>query len=222
MNIRTEIWNGHEIRFIEKGGEWWAVAADVCAVLDLKQVTRALSGLPKDGVTISKVVSKTTNQYGVTTEQEVDVNTINEKSIYRLVFKSRKKEAQDFQDWVCDVIKTLRQAAGLEGFEVFRILDREHQKEAMKRLRDGLREPVKVDYIKANTIADKAVSNLFGYPKMLKKWQMPPDMLTKRQAVLDDTVGLMAVNESFRLNLSVSAAVYSKYNSIAVGQGRVA
>jgi len=41
---------------------------------------------------------------------------------------------------------------------------------------------------------------------------MPPDMLTKRQAVLDDTVGLMAVNQSFGLGLSVSAAVYSKYN----------
>ena len=34
MNIRTEIWNGHEIRFVEKEpGEWWAVAADVADAL---------------------------------------------------------------------------------------------------------------------------------------------------------------------------------------------
>ena len=34
MNIRTEIWNGHEIRFVEKEpGEWWAVAKDVSSAL---------------------------------------------------------------------------------------------------------------------------------------------------------------------------------------------
>jgi prophage antirepressor-like protein len=26
--IRTENWNGHPIRFVERDGEWWAVAAD--------------------------------------------------------------------------------------------------------------------------------------------------------------------------------------------------
>lgn len=30
MNIKTEIWNGLQIRFVEKEpGDWWAVAADV-------------------------------------------------------------------------------------------------------------------------------------------------------------------------------------------------
>lgn len=29
-----------------------------------------------------------------------EVNIINEKAIYKLAFKSRKKEAEEFQDWV--------------------------------------------------------------------------------------------------------------------------
>ena len=37
MNIRTETWNGHEIRFVEKEpSEWWAVAKDVAKALGYK------------------------------------------------------------------------------------------------------------------------------------------------------------------------------------------
>ena len=32
--MKTEIWNNHEIRFVEKDGEWWAVLKDVCDALD--------------------------------------------------------------------------------------------------------------------------------------------------------------------------------------------
>ena len=48
--MKTEYWNGFPIRFIEKNGEWWAVAVDVTNALGLKQTTRAISRL-KDGVT---------------------------------------------------------------------------------------------------------------------------------------------------------------------------
>ena len=40
MNTKTEVWNGHEIRFVEKEpGEWWAVAADVASALDYALAT---------------------------------------------------------------------------------------------------------------------------------------------------------------------------------------
>jgi hypothetical protein len=68
-----------------------------------------------------------------------------------------------------------------------------------------------VDYIKANTIADKAVSTMHGYPKMIKKPDMDAGMLRDREAVLADTVELMAVNERYGLGLSVSDQVYRKY-----------
>jgi hypothetical protein len=40
---------------------------------------------------------------------------------------------------------------------------------------------------------------------------MDEGMLREREAVLSDTVELMALNERFGLGLSVSAAVYRKY-----------
>ena len=167
MKIKIETWDGCQIRLVERElGEWWAVAADVTKALELKQVTRAISSL-KDGVTLSKVIDRM--------GRDQEVNIINEKSIYRLVFKSHKAEAEAFQDWVYEMLKTLRQASGLEGFQIFRMLDKEHQKEAMAKLSSSLHNPVRVDFIKANTIANKAVSTQYGYPKMMKKEEMTPE-----------------------------------------------
>lgn len=199
--MKTENWNGHEIRFVDINDEWWAVAKDVAEALGLKQVTRAIHSLPKDGVTTSKVI----DSLGRTQ----DVNIINEKNIYRMAFKSRKKEAEAFQDWIFDIIKELRQSTGLEGFQVFRMLDKEHQKSAMQNLKKSLRNPVRVDFIKANVIANKAVSNKHGFPKMIKKAEMTPDMLVERQEILDSTVELMGIKDRYGLKLSVSEEIYA-------------
>ena len=77
----------------------------------------------------------------------------------------------------------------------------------MAKLHKSLKEPKKVDFIKANTIANKAVSTKYGYPKMIKKADMTPDMLADRQELLDSTVELMTVNEKFNLDLSISDEV---------------
>lgn len=199
MTIKTETWAGHKIRFVWHDGEWWAVARDVCNALGIKLVTRALSGLPEKGVHIMKTPTNGGMQ---------EVNIINEQNIYRLIFKSRKPEAEQFQDWVYNMLKQLRQATGLEGFQIFRMLDKEHQKEAMAQLKNTLRNPVRIDFIKANVIANKAVSNKYGYPKMVKKGDMTPDMLITRQNVLEDTVELMKMKEKYNLDISVSEKIY--------------
>jgi hypothetical protein len=64
----------------------------------------------------------------------------------------------------------------------------------MNKLFESLRDPVKVDYIKANTIADKAVSTMHGCPKLIKKAAMDEAMLRDREAVLTDTMELMTLN----------------------------
>ena len=81
----------------------------------------------------------------------------------------------------------------------------------MRRLNEKLPEPVKVDYIKANAIADKAISAKYGFPKMIKKGAMDAAMLRDREPVLDDVVNLMALNGQLDLGLSVSEAIYRKY-----------
>lgn len=127
-----------------------------------------------------------------------------------MAFKSRKKEAEAFQDWIFDIIKELRQSTGLEGFQVLRMLDKEHQKEAMTKLSHAITEPKPVDYIKANVIANKAVSTIYGHSKMVKKKDMTPEMLVDREPILDETVELMTVKEKYGLQFSVSEKIYNR------------
>lgn len=203
--MKTETWLGHKIRFVEKDGEWWAVAVDVAKALGYSKPENAIKRhcrcTPLQGIPHPQNPNKA-----------LEVNIIPETDTYRLAFRSERPEAEAFQDWICDTIRHLRQSIGLEGFQVFRMMDKDHQKEAMAKLKAGLAKPVRVDFIKANTIANKAVSTKHGYPKMIKKGEMTPDMLLERQQVLEDTVSLMGAVDRFRLDLSVAQTVYQKYS----------
>lgn len=209
--IRTEVWNGHQIRFIEKlPGDWWAVLADISKALNLQTaaVARRLKAIEKQ-VKKDVISSHTLPTSGGPQEMTI----VNEYGIYEAITQSRKKEAVEFRFWIYDILKALRQASGLEGFQVFRMLDKDHQKDTMQRLRNALEQPKRIDFIKANTIANKAVSNKYGYPKMVKKNEMTPNMLVERQQILEDTVNLMVVKEKFGLDISVSKTIYQKYIS---------
>ena len=209
--MKRESWAGHSIRFVERSGEWWAVAQDVCEALGLRYVTKAMKSLKNvQQYNVCDLNNSQVSSNGVRNMQTM--NIIGEKDIYRLVFKSRKPEAEAFQDWVYETIRELRKASGLEGYETFKLLDKEHQKEAMKKLHDSIaasREPVKVDYIKANTIANKAISNRHGIAKMINKADMSAEMLKERERVLEDVITLMELNERYGAGMSVSAIIYS-------------
>lgn len=202
---KLEQWNGHNIRFVEHNGEWWAVLADIAKALDLKPkyVKERLS----DEVVLTDHVLDSLGR-----QQEMLI--VNEFGIYETIFSSRKPEAKAFKVWVFEIIKQLRQQSGLEGFQAFRMLDKQHQKNAMTLLSNGFQEVNKEakpkDMMKANTIANKAISNKYGYPKMVKKSEMTEPMLRDREQVLDATVELMLVKERYGLNISVADTIYNK------------
>lgn len=196
--MKIESWNGYYIRFVEKDGEWWAVLKDVCNALSL-QAKKVRQRLEKG------VVSKHTLE---TAGGLQELLIVNEYGIYDTVFQSRKKEAKEFRRFVYSVLKELREAAGLEGFQAFRMFSKEHQKAAMQAIHNNIPKPSKKDYIKANVIADKAISNKYGYKKMVKKNDMTANMLKDRVKVLDDVVDLMIAKERFGLDVSVSETIY--------------
>lgn len=202
---KLEQWNGHSIRFVEHNSEWWAVLADIAKALDLKPkyVKERLS----DEVVLTDHVLDSLGR-----QQEMLI--VNEFGIYETIFSSRKPEAKAFKVWVFEIIKQLRQQSGLEGFQAFRMLDKQHQKNAMTLLSNGFQEVNKEakpkDMMKANTIANKAISNKYGYPKMVKKSEMTEPMLRDREQVLDETVELMLVKERYGLNFSVANTIYNK------------
>jgi len=204
-----QIFNGMEIRFIEKDGEHWAVASDITSVLGFRDSFNAVRILPNHVCATHKVSTTSKKKYA---RKYQDYTVINEKGIYRLIMRSNKKEAEDFQDWICDVLVELRQATGLKDYEAFRMTDKQIQKDAMNKLKEANQTAKRVDYIKANTISDKATSTLYGFNKMIKKGAMTPEMLATRQTILTDVVDLMAAKNRFVLDIKVSETIYSKYN----------
>jgi prophage antirepressor-like protein len=85
---------------VEMNGEIWFVAAEVCALLDIKNPTSAISSLDEDEKLITDVVRS---------GQSRKVNLINESGLYNLVFRSTKAGAKKFKKWVTkDVIPSIR------------------------------------------------------------------------------------------------------------------
>ena len=86
-----------EVRTIEKNGEPWFVAADVCKVLDLSNPTIAASRLDED-----ERAKFNLGRQGETT-------IVSEAGLYTLVLGSRKPEAKAFKRWIThEVIPTIR------------------------------------------------------------------------------------------------------------------
>lgn len=67
----------------------------------------------EDGWANRPVVSKTTNQYGITTEQNVQKKYITEGNLYRLISHSKLPTAEKFEKWIFDeVIPSIRATGG--------------------------------------------------------------------------------------------------------------
>ena len=199
MQLRVEKWNGFPIRFVEVNGEWLAITADVSKALDYVSTERLLRRIPK-----KYQVKKLVPRNGVSGQGRIFI-LLKEIGIYQAVFGSHKPEAENFKDWVFKTIQQLRKQAGLKEYEAFKMLDTRIQKQAMQRL-DANNE---VDYIKANTITNKAVANKYGLPKMISKEQMTQEMKRDRPTILNDVVDLMNVKRRFGLDISVSKTIYN-------------
>ena len=204
-----KLFKGSEIRFIEKDGEHWAIASDVATILGFRDSFNAVRVLPNHVCATHKM--STTSEKSKARKYQ-DYTVINEKGIYRLVMRSNKPEAEAFQDWICDLLIELRRATGLEDYQAFRMLDKQKQKEAMNIVKEAHKKDDPVNYIKANMIANKTTSTLYGFKKAIKKDDMSPPMLEARQTILDDVVALTQAKQRFNLDIKVSERIYDKYN----------
>lgn len=90
-----------EIRTAKIGEENWFVLADVCRVLEIRNHRDARTRLNKDGVGTTDVIDSL--------GRVQQANIINESNLYKLIFQSRKPQAEKFSDWVTgEVLPTLR------------------------------------------------------------------------------------------------------------------
>lgn len=83
---------------------------DVCEILELENTSRAKSRLNNPGVITSKVGVVTGKKAdGTPAIQQVEMTFINESNLYKLIFQSRKPEAEKFTDWVTsEVLPSIR------------------------------------------------------------------------------------------------------------------
>lgn len=90
-----------EVRTAVINNEPYLMLSDVCRVLDIKNSRDTKSRLNKDGV----VTADTIDSLG--RKQQADF--INESNLYRVIFQSRKPNAEKFTDWVVeDVLPSIR------------------------------------------------------------------------------------------------------------------
>lgn len=124
--MRTENWCGHDIRFVEHEGEWWAILKDICDALDLQvgKVSQRLDSDMQMRVPVEvEVPSKNVDS------QIYWMLAVNEIGIYEALFASRRLEARKFRRWSASVIQKLRRRVGLEGYEAMRLTEPEVQEE---------------------------------------------------------------------------------------------
>lgn len=97
-------YEGNKVRTVNNDGEPWFVAADVCRVLELDNVSQAISRLDED----EKYTTLISNE-GAATGQSLAA-LINEPGLYALILGSRKPQARAFKRWVTHEVRPDRSA----------------------------------------------------------------------------------------------------------------
>ncbi|WP_353462209.1 BRO family protein [Mammaliicoccus sciuri] len=90
--------DSNEVRTVVKNSEGYFNLNDVCKVLDIKNPRQAKSRLKQDGVITNDVID--------TLGRKQTATFINESNLYKVIFQSRKLEAERFQDWVTSEVST--------------------------------------------------------------------------------------------------------------------
>ena len=115
MNQQMKVFNHEQfgkVRIIEEDGRMLFCGSDVAKALGYTNPRKAVRDHTEGG-TKRSMVSLTTNQYGVTTEQIVETTFITEGDVYRLITHSKLPSAERFERWVFDeVLPSIRRTGG--------------------------------------------------------------------------------------------------------------
>lgn len=108
--IQSYNFNGASLRTLTDGaGEPWFVAKDVCDILGMSNPSMAVIALDKDEV--AQIDPK--DYLGSENRSNQAVNIVSEPGLYKLIMRSRKPEAKEFQRWVThEVLPQIRKTGG--------------------------------------------------------------------------------------------------------------
>lgn len=106
MSELIKQFEGQDVRIIDRNGNPWFVARDVCNILGYVSVNDAISYHCEKGVGDFDTL------YVDTTGGKQPVSIISELNVNRLIMRSKKPEAVRFQNWVCGEVIPLIQRTG--------------------------------------------------------------------------------------------------------------
>jgi prophage antirepressor-like protein len=113
--------NNNIIRIVGTYDEPWFVAKDICKILELSNTTEALKFINEKWKRSEIISSASGNQH---------TNIINEAGLYKLIMRSNKSVAHNFQEVVCeDILPTLRRKG---EYKIQSIIDRNKELEEEK------------------------------------------------------------------------------------------
>lgn len=104
--------NGHGVRVItNERDQVFFVAKDICDILGYSNTSKAISdNCKKEGITTGYI------PHPQSETKQIEVTLLNEGNLYRLVLKSKKKESEVFESWVCDeVLPSIRKTGKYES-----------------------------------------------------------------------------------------------------------
>lgn len=130
----------YPIRFVKVNDIWYAVLKDVCDAIGLKPWHVAQRVKPKfllkrtipcettkDNIVSNDVMSKPYHNTHVMT-------LVSEQGIYEVFDGGRKLKARKFREWWTEILMKLREAIGLEAFQVMDMLKPEVQQHISNQL----------------------------------------------------------------------------------------
>jgi len=107
-NMKNFFYNDHPVRLVTdtSGVPWW-VAADVCAILEIANVSQAVAALDDDEKGICKIYTHGGPQ---------EMITVNESGLYTLILRSSKPEAKPFRRWIThEVLPSIRKTGAYQA-----------------------------------------------------------------------------------------------------------
>ena len=100
MNEIVKVYKNSPVRIVEKGGEPWFVAKDVCDILALGNPRSSIALLDEDERRVHSMDTPSGKQ---------EMGIISEAGLYSLILRSRKPEAKAFKRWVThEVLPSIR------------------------------------------------------------------------------------------------------------------
>lgn len=170
--------------------EIWFIAKDICEILGLNNVTKAVRALDPDELKIIQVVDKA--------GRKNRMNVVNESGMYALIMRSNKPEAKAFRKWVTGTVLPELRRTGRYDVRPMAVLE-EKPLPGM-----DIRFNIQQRFAAACKIAgsQNKLMDLFGYSNGVASFIMHPDQwhLVSSETWLDVDRKLNSAFQNLNIN----------------------